>query len=274
MIILIFLSIQSVLAMSETFVTLPVVRELLTTQERTYKAMIEVFLESIKNEVKEVRQGVTDLKESLLFTQKDFDEAKVKIERFGFKLNKVEDDVDTVYEDIDYLYDELENIENQSRRNNIKVFGIPEKDEKKGPELWEECEEVVKSEIESKLNMECGDDVIIERAHRVGKRHAPIRHLPDGTTVKVRPRPIIAKFLSWKDKEKIVKAARKIKPKQVQFLEDFSQRTLDKRKAMVPELTAARKSGKRAFLVMDQVVYRNTRPPDDHNLNHGKPNGL
>ena len=107
-----------------------------------------------------------------------------------------------------------------------------------------------------------------------GKRHAPIRHLPDGTTVKVRPRPIIAKFLSWKDKEKIVKAARKIKPKQVQFLEDFSQRTLDKRKAMVPELIAARKSGKRAFLVMDQVVYRNTRPPDDHNLNHGKPNGL
>ena len=160
MIILIFLSIQSVLAMSETFVTLPVVRELLMTQERTYKAMIEVFLESIKNEVKEVRQGVTDLKESLLFTQKDFDEAKVKIERLGFKLNKVEDDVDTVYEDIDYLYDELENIENQSRRNNIKVFGIPEKDEKKGPELWEECEEVVKSEIESKLNMECGDDVI------------------------------------------------------------------------------------------------------------------
>ena len=37
---------------------------------------------------------------------------------------------------------------------------------------------------------------------------------------------------------------------------------------------AARKSGKRAFLVMDQVVYRNTRPPDDHNLNHDNPNGL
>ena len=112
--------------MSETFVTLTVVRELLTTQERTYKAMIEVLLESIKNEVKEVRQGVTDLKESLLFTQKDFDEAKVKIERFGFKLNKVEDDVDEVYEDTEYLYDGLENIENHSRGNNIKVFGIPE----------------------------------------------------------------------------------------------------------------------------------------------------
>ena len=83
-------------------------------------------------------------------------------------------------------------------------------------------------EIESKLNMECGDDVITEGAHCVGKHHAPIRHLPDGTTVKVRPRPIISKFLSWKDKEKIVKAARKIQPKQVQFLEDFSQRALDK----------------------------------------------
>ena len=68
-----------ILAMSETFVTLPVVRELLTTQERTYKAMIEVFLESIKNEVKEVRQGVTDLKESLLSLKKILMRRKSKL---------------------------------------------------------------------------------------------------------------------------------------------------------------------------------------------------
>ena len=105
----------------------------------------------------------------------------------------------------------------------------------------------------------------IERVHRVGRRHAPTRHLPDGTKVKSWPRPIVAKFLSWKDKEKVIKAARTIKPKEVQFLEDVSQRTLDRRREIIPKLIEARKNGKRAFLVKDQIVYKN-RPPTDHEV--------
>ena len=45
-----------------------------------------------------------------------------------------------------------------------------------------------------------------------------------------------------------IRSARSINPNDVQLLEDFSKRTLDKRKEKIPELIAACKSGKRAFL--------------------------
>ena len=153
--------------------------------------------------------------------------------------------------------DGQESLENYSRRNNIKVFGIPEKDTNNGsdPEVWEECEAAVKNEIHTKLKIN-PESMVIERAHRVGKRRDPFHHLADGTKVESRPRPIVAKFLSWKDKDPVLRSARSIKPDGVQFLEDFSKRTLDKRKEKIPELIAARKSGKRAFLVMDKIMVK------------------
>ena len=96
----------------------------------------------------------------------------------------------------------------------------------------------------------------------VGKRRDPFHHLADGTKVKSRPRPIVAKFLSWKDKDRVLRSARSIKPDGTQFLKDFSERTLDKRKGKIPELIAARKCGKRAFFVMDKIITaNNTEPP-------------
>ena len=169
--------------------------------------------------------------------------------------------IDETYKDIEDLYDSHEYLENHGRKSNIKVFGIPEKAEIEGPELWEECENAVKDQICAKLNIkkeEC-QSMMTERAHQVGKRHAPFCHLADGTKVKSHPRPIVAKFLNWKDKEKVLRAARLLKPDDIQFLEDFSKKTSDKRKAKIPELIAAHKSGKRVFLVMDQIVYG--KPP-------------
>ena len=66
--------------------------------------------------------------------------------------------------------------------------------------------------------------------------------------MKAIPRPIIAKIKNWKQKESIIKAAKLIRPDGIKFIEDFSQRTLDKRNALVPKLKEAREAGKLAFL--------------------------
>ena len=63
--------------------------------------------------------------------------------------------------------------------------------------------------------------MVIERTHRVKKCRYPF-HLADGTKVKSRPRPIVAKFLSWKDKDRVLRSARSVKPDGIQFLEDFN----------------------------------------------------
>ena len=62
----------------------------------------------------------------------------------------------------------------------------------------------------------------------------------------------------------MLRSARSVKPDGLQFLEDFNKRTLDKRKEKIPELIAACKSGKRAFLVMDEIIIaNNTKSPSE-----------
>ena len=89
----------------------------------------------------------------------------------------------------------------------------------------------------------------------------------DGTKVKSDPTPIVAKFTSWKQKEAILKVARKIKPKGVKLYQDLSSRTLERRAELIPELLRIRKQGKTAFLVLDKLVALNKDKDDpDENV--------
>ena len=56
------------------------------------------------------------------------------------KLAKIEDDIEDIYDSIDYHIDKLEYLENQSRRNNIRIDGISEEEN----ESWDTTEEKVK----------------------------------------------------------------------------------------------------------------------------------
>ena len=60
--------------------------------------------------------------------------------------------------------------------------------------------------------------------------------------------------MGWKDKERILKKARASKPDGVKFLADLSRHTLGKRQELVPDMIAARKSGKIAYFVLDKPV--------------------
>ena len=95
-------------------------------------------------------------------------------------------------EEINEIIDKQEYAENQDRRNNLKIFGIPESH---GQESWVGSENLVKANIKETLCIE--EDIEIERAHQVGqKREFFTRKY--GTKVKAFPRPIVAKLTSWK----------------------------------------------------------------------------
>ena len=78
---------------------------------------------------------------------------------------------------------------------------------------------------------------------------------------KGRPRPIIAKFTYWKQKEKVLCAAREFKPEGVQFYPDFAKRTLQRRASQIPKLLEEQKKGKVAYFVMDLFIIKD-KPPD------------
>ena len=245
------------------FVTLNIINQILETQDRAYRNTLQIFMDDMKSEIRILRKDVEDLKVSLQFSQGQIDDMKKVTEEEKIKLELIDDRMKFLEEqmkdsaDLEQRCDQLESkreyLENMSRRNNIKIFGVAEeKDEK----TWEDSENVVKKIIREKLDVELEGEHAIERAHRVGKPRPLFGYKKDGGRVKNPPRPIVAKFSNWKQKEAILRAARRINPKDVQFYQDLSARTLEKRSEKIPQLIAMRKEGKTAYLVLDQLVVR------------------
>ena len=136
------------------------------------------------------------------------------------------------------LRDKCTYLENQSRRNNIRIDGIPEETD----ETWDQMESKVKEAIEQKLQIQ---SVSIERAHRIGKRRS------DG-----KPRTVICKLYDWKLKERLLKDARRKKPDGLFIKEDFADQTMKTRKALMPRLLEAKKQGKIAYFIVDKLVIK------------------
>ena len=137
-------------------------------------------------------------------------------------------------------------LENQSRRNNVRIEGIVEEPR----ESWESTEGKVKEMLTEKLQME--SPPAIERAHRTGKDKKP-----DGTP---KPRTIVCKLYDWKEREAILKAARRVKPHGIHIYEDLAEETMAKRRELLPKLKRAKEEGKIAYFSYDKLVIKE-RPP-------------
>ncbi len=245
---------------NETEQNMKIFKEMLEMQNKAYRAMTQVFMDDMKSEIREIRKDLEDVKMSVAFISKDNDSLKVEMKSVDLQIknlsNKIEHVEGVTIDSFEDMADHVDYLENQSRRNNIKLLGVPEDSNEKS---WDDTEDKVKSLI--KMHLKVSDEVDIERAHRVGKFQKEGRRDSNGKHQPPKPRAIVAKFKSWKVKEQILKKAREVRPTSLMFVNDFSQRTLEKRRALIPELEKARKNNKQAFLVMDRLVVRD-KPPD------------
>ncbi len=140
-------------------------------------------------------------------------------------------------------------------------MGVP--DSQGMNESWEESEKIIKDKIRDLLEIQ--EELVIERAHRVGNRP---RKRDDGTE---EPRPIVAKFQSWKQKEMVLKKAREVKPQNIKFVADFSKLTLSRRREQVPDLIKARKAGHTAYFVADRLVVKPLQNSQSKNRSGARP---
>ncbi|KAK2152492.1 hypothetical protein NP493_2449g00002 [Ridgeia piscesae] len=67
---------------------------------------------------------------------------------------------------------------------------------------------------------------------------------------------IVVRFVTYKDQDCILQAARKEKPRGIFVTEDLSHRVMEKRKQLMPKLREARSNGKIAYLVYDRVIVK------------------
>ena len=247
------------------YITMSVLKQVMDTQEKAFKSAIKILIEDVKSEVKDIRKEIEELKLSVKFMSGKYDDVKEKIDKADNEINGVYAQIKSINKEMNDGFEDLEwkqeYLENQSRRNNIKITGVQEDDTEK---TWDDTEMIVKKMLREKLGIE--EEVKIERAHRVGKKlksRAPPRHDGSASLSSGSSRPIIAKIQSWKTKETILKVARKKRPKGIQFMGDFSRRTLERRASKIPEMLEARKEGKTAFMVMDKlIIYDRPLDPD------------
>ena len=88
---------------------------------------------------------------------------KKKIEKLQKQINELWDyQVDP--ERLEFTERKIVELEDRSRRNNLRIDGITEKEN----ETWDECEQEIQSLIKDKLRI--AENIIIEQAHRIKKK--------------------------------------------------------------------------------------------------------
>ena len=97
----------------------------------------------------------------------------------------------------------------------------------------------------------------IERAHRVKRQKTK-----PGQANQNHPRTIVCRLRDWKQREQVLRKARREKPSDIYISEDLSPATLQKREPQIPKLKAAKQAGKIAYFVLDRLVIRD-KPPSD-----------
>ena len=189
---------------TEELVSSRTVREILKVQESMLRALFEPVAKSLTARVDGAVESVNSLKASLELSQKDIEEHKL----FAWKLEEAKDEIDQLNSDLAQQELKAECLENQSRRNNIRIKGIAEGEK----ETWDEVESKVKDAIKAKLDL----DIDIERAHRVERRKKK------GRANANEPRTILCRLRDWKQREQVLRKARKEKPVGLHVSEDVA----------------------------------------------------
>ena len=214
------------------------VDSLLKAQREAFSDTVSLLMKSYESRLEKSNSEFIELKCCFEALKSEFSnqnklvvELRAEIEDLKTPLIETNTAQKASSERIDYL-------EDQSRRNNLRIDGI---EEDQG-ETWEHVAEKVKGLVRNKIGIQ--GEVPIERAHRVGK--------PFGD----RPRTIVARFRNFPDKDNILKNASKLKGSSLYINEDLCQASRDKRKEQLPQLKQARSEGKIAYFVHTRLVIK------------------
>ena len=145
----------------ERFTTL--IREIFTEEfEKQQKNLLNLISGNLKitmKEIKSIKSEMNDLKKNTEFTEHVLEK---KVQKCQEKAEHLDERIQEIYEwklDPEYIHNKLVDLQNRSRRNNLRIDGIKEK----VGESWEDWEAEVEKVFREKLNIE--DKIIIERAH-------------------------------------------------------------------------------------------------------------
>lgn len=232
------------------------IKTLLESQERAYKTAMDMVVKQMNDRIEKLESTVADLTSSLQFSQGEIDDLKSAIKQLEkdkqdakIKMDRQEADINSSKSEIESLEDRCNYMEDYSRRNNIRITGIKEQN---GNETWEQTAAKVLSVLDDKLQL---PDLDLERAHRVGQRRDD------------KPRTIVARFSRYRDREAVMRNARKLKGTNIYMNDDLCAASQAIKNAQLPQLKQARAEGKVAFFRHTKLIIRDS-PTRGSNVPH------
>ncbi|CAL9699011.1 unnamed protein product [Knipowitschia caucasica] len=156
--------------------------------------MMDVILDSMNKRFDLLDEKFETLTANQLVLTRRVDEAEAQGTDHERRIQALEQSLAEVRQTNMKLHSKLDDLEGRSRRNNIKIVGIPEGEEKGRPT------EFVTSLIPKLLEQgNLAKQVIVDRAHRVP--------MPRATSTQ-RPRSIIARIHFYQEKEMLLRLSR------------------------------------------------------------------
>ena len=183
------------------------------------------------SKIKKVEKVTADLENGAESLPKDTRDLKKEIDENEVKLKG----------EIENLNLHLLNMEVYQRRENLRFYGLEEKPETGGVE---NTEMVLKDFLEHELDKPGAYGIKFHRVHRVGRQKRQ-----DG-----KPRPIIARFLNYPDREKAMSLRKNLEGGGYGIGPDLPKEVLEMRKPLIPKLVQTRKEGKTAFSADQNLI--------------------
>ena len=175
------------------------------------------------------RCDVDDIKKSLNSIEVDRQETSLSIKKMqndtNMKLRNPEEENLKLGARIEEVEDQHPYLEAYSRRENLKLENIPEDDASR-----EDTELVLRSFLERELGYKDAASVEIQRVHRLGKKK-------EG-----KPRPILARFLRFKDCQSMLALGPRLRETNYKMYQDLPFQIVERRRAQMDTFKKARRN--------------------------------
>lgn len=158
-------------------------------------ADLDLILQELRGFRQENKEQLETIKEELVKVNTRMDEAEGRIVSAEERIQNTEEVITAMLKLHAKIEDKLLDLESRSRRDNIRIYGVPEGSEKESTTMVSFVENLLREGLELTEDM---PDLRIERAHR------SLGPQPPGDAP---PRSIIIKFLSYKTKDLILRKA-------------------------------------------------------------------
>ena len=215
-------------------------------------------ISTLQKENSELRYKVNDVEDLCVTVSSLFDNHKESSNKTDMNMKHLQkensdlkEELSTLHTKFSQISEELLDLKTRSMQENLLFFGLGESPRGQDDNTETKLRDFLKSELEiSEYRLE---DIVFDRVHRVGKIRSGANQ---------NPRPIVAKFEKYTDRELIRKASVKLNEKKIGFSirEQFPKEIEDRRRTLYPVMRKYRQDqSNRVSLVRDKLFINGER---------------